>query len=170
MRAIDGDALRDRLQNLGYDDWNQGTTTTWAEAFNECADMVDEQPTIESQRKKGMWIEHNPHKWGLGIVFECSECGEKIDCEPSNFCPNCGADMRTPVEIARNIVHEAIDNSVWSDTVDTTKMHKVVDDKYAEMTKKTEEPKKCDTCKHVKEPWFNGCADCSDYELWESKK
>ena len=47
MRAIDADALRDRLQNLGYDDWNQGVTTTWAEAFNECADMVDEQPTIE---------------------------------------------------------------------------------------------------------------------------
>lgn len=111
MRCIDADALRDRLQNLGYDDWNQGTTTTWAEAFNECADMVDEQPTIEPrcetckafnktrllipqpERKKGMWIEHNPHKWGLGIVFECSECGEKIDCEPSNFCPNCGADM-----------------------------------------------------------------------------
>ena len=50
-------------------------------------------PTIEPERKKGMWIEHNPHKWGLGIVFECSECGEKIDCEPSNFCPNCGAEM-----------------------------------------------------------------------------
>lgn len=47
MRAIDADALRDRLQNLGYDDWNQGTTTTWAEAFKECADMVDEMPTIE---------------------------------------------------------------------------------------------------------------------------
>ena len=49
----------------------------------------DEHP----ERKKGKWIEHNPRKWGLGIVFECSECGEKIDCETSNFCPNCGADM-----------------------------------------------------------------------------
>lgn len=47
----------------------------------------------DAERKKGKWIEHNPHKWGLGIVFECSECGEKIDCEPSNFCPNCGAEM-----------------------------------------------------------------------------
>lgn len=56
---------------------------------------VFDAPTIpQPERKKGMWIEHNPHKWGLGIVFECSECGEKIDCEPSNFCPNCGADMR----------------------------------------------------------------------------
>ena len=49
MRAIDGDALRDRLQNLGYDDWNQGVTTTWAEAFSECADMVADAPTIEPE-------------------------------------------------------------------------------------------------------------------------
>ena len=45
------------------------------------------------KRKTGNWIEHNPHKWGLGIVFECSECGERIDCETSNFCPNCGTKM-----------------------------------------------------------------------------
>lgn len=32
-----------------------------------------------------------------------------------------------------------------------------------------QEEKKCDTCKHEKERWFSRCADCSDYELWESK-
>lgn len=37
----------------------------------------------------------------------------------------------------------------------------------ADMREDAEEPKKCDTCKHVKEPWFNRCADCSDFELWE---
>jgi len=51
-------------------------------------------PSAEPEREKGNWIEHNPHRWGLGIVFECSECGEEIECESSNFCPNCGADMR----------------------------------------------------------------------------
>lgn len=49
MRAIDADALRDRLQNLGYDDWNQGVTMTWAEAFKEFAYMVEEMPTIEPE-------------------------------------------------------------------------------------------------------------------------
>jgi hypothetical protein len=49
MRPIDGDALRDKLQNLGYDDWNQGVTTTWAEAFYACADIVAEAPTIEPE-------------------------------------------------------------------------------------------------------------------------
>ena len=93
MRLIDADALRDRLQNLGYDDWNQGTTTTWAEAFSECADMVDEAPTIEPQRKKGRWIEYdNSH-------CECPFCHEEWsyfdnEVEYFNYCPNCGADMR----------------------------------------------------------------------------
>lgn len=49
MRAIDGDALKDRLQSLAYDDWNQGVTTSWADAYHECVDIVDEQPTIEPE-------------------------------------------------------------------------------------------------------------------------
>lgn len=28
---------------------------------------------------------------------------------------------------------------------------------------------RCDTCRHEKSQWFNRCADCSDYELWEGK-
>ena len=35
--------------------------------------------------------------------------------------------------------------------------------------KTTQDVQKCDTCKHEKEPWSNGCADCFDYELWEGK-
>ena len=95
MRVIDGDALRDRLQNLGYDDWNQGATTTWAEAFNECADMVDEQPTIEPERKKGKWI---PVMNGRGGHC-CNRCNGYApsymngDEHLSDFCPNCGAEM-----------------------------------------------------------------------------
>ena len=49
-RLIDADVLKERLQNLAYDDWNQGVGTTWANAFEECADLVDEQPTIEPER------------------------------------------------------------------------------------------------------------------------
>ena len=106
MRCIDADALRDRLQNLGYDDWNQGVTTTWAEAFIECADMVDEQPTIEPQRKKGKWIfkERREPVYDIsgvktwGIAYMCPEC-EFIHTVIEDFgqyvyCPNCGAEMR----------------------------------------------------------------------------
>jgi hypothetical protein len=49
MRPIDGDALRDRLQNLADDEWNRSTTTSWAEAFSECADMLEDAPTIEQE-------------------------------------------------------------------------------------------------------------------------
>jgi len=54
MRLIDADALRDNLQALAYDDWNQGVTTSWADAYSEVADMVETMPTIE--RKTGMWL------------------------------------------------------------------------------------------------------------------
>ena len=35
---------------------------------------------------------------------------------------------------------------------------------------KTEEPKKCDTCKHVKEPWSMQCHRCENFNLWEGKQ
>ena len=53
IRLIDADALKDRLQNLAYDDWNQGVCTSWKDAYRECADMVDEQPTIAPEVKYG---------------------------------------------------------------------------------------------------------------------
>lgn len=110
-------------------EWRECMKGSFAESAFEIAIEALEQP----ERKKGMWIDNHT---------TCSECGwqmiddviESPNIVGFNFCPNCGADMRTPVEIARNIVHKVIDNSVWSDTVDTAKMHKVVDDKYAEMT------------------------------------
>ena len=48
MRLIDADALKDRLQALAYDDWNQGVCTSWADAYREVAEMVEDQPTIEA--------------------------------------------------------------------------------------------------------------------------
>ena len=61
---------------------------------NWCINTIRDLPSAQPERKTGKWIEHNPHKFGLGIVFECSECGEEIECEEYNYCPNCGADMR----------------------------------------------------------------------------
>ena len=42
-------------------------------------------------------------------------------------------------------------------------------DKLHEVSDEKKELKRCDNCKHEKEPWTNGCADCFDYELWEAK-
>ena len=44
-------------------------------------------PSAQLERKKGKWIkvEDNPYR--------CSVCGE-LSCCLSNYCPDCGADMR----------------------------------------------------------------------------
>ena len=39
---------------------------------------------------KGHWIDHQEGEW---IYVKCSECGTVHDTQ-TNYCPNCGADMR----------------------------------------------------------------------------
>ena len=146
MRAIDGDVLFREMEKAQW--YNNADRDEIAE------ELVLNAPTIEPhcetceafnktrllipqpERKKGKWI----YKDDLKQYF-CSECGYPsltyddvyiYGMDLPNFCEECGAEMRDSVETARDIVHEAIDNSVWSDTVDTAKMHKVVDDWCAE--------------------------------------
>ena len=56
-------------------------------------------PSAQPERKKGHWIdrEHcqvDEDGYDIGI---CSVCGEEITIDPlnDNFCPNCGADLKT---------------------------------------------------------------------------
>ena len=101
MRMIDADALRDNLQALAYDDWNQGVTTSWADAYSEVADMVEEMPTIE-ERKKGKWEERKVSSEKVIDEWQSARCSvcEKYHTTPYmyyfdsfSFCPNCGARM-----------------------------------------------------------------------------
>lgn len=78
MRLIDADALQRE-----YMQFHDGKRSV----------LVDVAPTIEPERKKGKWIVHDPCKRGLGKVYECSNCGEMVDCVIYKFCPNCGARM-----------------------------------------------------------------------------
>lgn len=55
------------------------------EAFNEIP-AADVRPVV-----RGTWVDET-NKWSNG--FRCSQCGHKIFCGTTNFCPNCGADMR----------------------------------------------------------------------------
>ena len=90
-RLVDADALKERFQSLAYDDWNQGVNTSWADAYRECADMVDEMPTIESECKTGQWIEYIPEHG------KCPFCGNLVDLmngKENNYCGECGADLR----------------------------------------------------------------------------
>lgn len=59
-----------------------------------------ELPSVTPQeQRKGHWIEH-PHECGINweySMYECSECHEWAE-DDSDFCPNCGADMREEQE------------------------------------------------------------------------
>lgn len=57
--------------------------------------LADVQEAEEEQEpRKGHWIEHGIDESYAIPVYTCSECDHFIGVVVSNFCPNCGADMR----------------------------------------------------------------------------
>ncbi len=57
-------------------------------------DDIKDAPTIEPERKDGKWIRHGIKEGHLIEKYTCSECGFYFGTKTSNFCPDCGADMR----------------------------------------------------------------------------
>ena len=90
MRAINADALiADIKECIEVKDsnfeWEQ------VEGLEVALSCVDEQPTIEPERKTGRW-EIYVISMLDGEGCKCSECG--FEGVPYwDFCPNCGADM-----------------------------------------------------------------------------
>ena len=99
MRLIDADALKEQttkrnsIWDYASDIYGRGLT-----------EIIDNMPTIEE--RKGKWINNikkrrlhviDPKVTIIEVIFparpKCSECGFEIAHE-TNFCPNCGADMR----------------------------------------------------------------------------
>ena len=86
MRLIDADALK-------------GEKFYSHERHEYCVSVyaIDTMPTIEPDRPHGEWIKD----FNMDKATVCSECGEEAWYKEyagwvtkSNFCPNCGADMR----------------------------------------------------------------------------
>lgn len=96
MRLIDADALIERLKA-----WDTNDATDKA-LYNFALNRVLEAPTIEPERKRGKWykpVGMMPPEYAG--VYRCSKCDEialrdwkHFKQVLSNFCPNCGADMR----------------------------------------------------------------------------
>ena len=74
-----------------------------------CLDLIKEISSAKSEWNKGEWIDEKPNMYTRKVY--CSECGcmalskvksegdvynprYNIEFAKSNFCPNCGADMR----------------------------------------------------------------------------
>ena len=113
MRAIDADALKEDLTRF-YD--NEVTARK----------LIDEQPTIQPKRGRWHYSDGKPARIGLSFGVVCDQCGTESEyC--TNFCGECGADMRT----AEQIVHDAIDNTPMAEDAYPgikERLHKAVDD------------------------------------------
>lgn len=66
-------------------------------ALVEIKDCIE---TLPSAKRKGEWIRNVDSLYGAIQKPYCSSCGKfaignhGFDCVLTNFCPNCGADMR----------------------------------------------------------------------------
>lgn len=99
MRLIDADALDDVIQTLNEKNW--GITRADYKMIDA---VLFEFPTIE-ERKKEEWIV--VHDDVFADTYYCSECKEPPLCDGtkyilSDFCPNCGADMRESNKLLNN--------------------------------------------------------------------
>ena len=84
IRLIDANALIHELNNSHY----PGAPYVDA-GISIAIGKVCDAPTIDPV-KKGKWIE-KPHVHGVAY---CSLCDYELHTNDTNYCPNCGADMR----------------------------------------------------------------------------
>ena len=77
MRLIDGDALKERVDNLD--------SKLYSPILFE--EMVKIPPTIEAEP-----VKHGRWKRLSSFWLECSCCGDTSE-NPYNYCPECGARM-----------------------------------------------------------------------------
>ena len=67
----------------------------YGQAVSDIYDIIKNQPTIEAVPVvHGEWLLRHI---GHGHMWECSVCHKRPDIyvkQDTNFCPNCGADMR----------------------------------------------------------------------------
>ena len=94
MRLIDADAIK-------YNYFMCPETNDPAK-MAVSKDKIDAMPTVQPERKTGHWIPQDFNKhYGMTSTTvyyypKCSMCGESANY--TNFCPNCGADMRGETE------------------------------------------------------------------------
>lgn len=62
--------------------------------------VLTELPSAEPKRPRGKWLSHDDYckkhgyiPSGLIAFWWCDQCEQGVDYS-TNFCPNCGADMR----------------------------------------------------------------------------
>ena len=78
-----------------YEEWTQETTTI-AEILDSVCDDYTVLPSEQQERMRGRWVPVTNGRGG----YECDQCHNYAPSYQdgvewlSDFCPNCGADMR----------------------------------------------------------------------------
>ena len=87
MRLIDGDALIEKIRTL------QNAGIHWYISAEAVFKAILDAPNLEPVRKIGSWRLVTPDSYSFS-GYRCSECNELVYGK-TNFCCNCGADMRS---------------------------------------------------------------------------
>ena len=93
MDLIERQSAIDAANRSDYDGL---TVEDVAKVTDAVVEELKQLPSAQPERKKGKWIEHEWAEEVGGMLvsnYECSEC-HCWQRETSDFCPNCGADMR----------------------------------------------------------------------------
>jgi len=102
FKAILGETIYDNVDdveiNCGYSVLD---SEGWIGGIRDALRAIEYIPSAEPERKKGEWIKEDLSGYltpGGNSIYHCSECGHTEGPWPhprlTNFCPNCGADMR----------------------------------------------------------------------------
>lgn len=109
-RYIDADALMGRMYHEAFENdasynesnpmakWDSGL---WIR-YKMFENVIDEAPSINIESKQGEWIVDEGGWKGLDYYppkCKCNQCGYEeelyiIHAKPTNFCPNCGCQMK----------------------------------------------------------------------------
>ena len=96
-RLIDADALKatmiETLEQIKANPKMDGQEMHIIAGIAMLGEMIDDSPTIDAVPVvRGKWRLYSP----LTDTYECDKCGYQVIDESfrTNFCPNCGADMR----------------------------------------------------------------------------
>ena len=92
MRMIDADALIKTIDSHCYPVQHDMTSIEPGMTRIGILQAIQEQPTIETERKKGKWIEYNATGKKQWMCSEC--CAKEKNPKVARFCYWCGADMR----------------------------------------------------------------------------
>lgn len=57
-------------------------------------DVISAVPVVQSRRKRGKWVlSYSNYRIKSDAWYRCDQCENETQYS-TNFCPNCGADMR----------------------------------------------------------------------------